>query len=69
MYNLSDYIMNYASWMEVSKLRNNLTTDMAFSEDRHNNKLYINSNSTKGNKITIKYIPKINSAEQIKSDF
>ena len=69
MYNLNDYIMNYASWMTLTQIRNTLTTDMSFKEDRHNNKLYINGNMTFPNNITIEYIPKIMNVEQIKSEY
>ena len=42
MYNLQDYVMNYASWMTMYKIKNTMSTDLAFKEDRHNKKLYIN---------------------------
>lgn len=68
MYNLQDYILNYTSWCTMSQIRNTMSTDMAFVEDRHNNKLYINSDSNPG-AVTIEYIPKINSVEDIKSSY
>lgn len=68
MYNLQDYILNYASWCTMSQLRNTMSTDLSFTEDRHNNKLYINADSNPGT-ITIEYIPKINSVEDIKSSY
>lgn len=52
----------------MSQIKNTMSTDMAFSEDRHNNKLYINDTSHSG-AVTIEYIPKINSVEDIKSDY
>lgn len=69
MYNLSDYLMNYASWMTLSQVRNTISTDLSFTEDRHNNKLYINSNLASNSTITVQYIPKITDVEQIKSDY
>lgn len=69
MYNLSDYVLNYASWMTLTQIRNTLSTDLAFKEDRHNNKLYINSNLSRPQNITIEYIPKLTSVENIKSDY
>lgn len=69
MYNLNDYIMNYASWMTMTSIRNTLSTDMTYKEDRHNNKLYINGNLSRPTKVTIEYIPKIQSVETIKSDY
>ena len=67
MYNLNDYVMNYASWMTLSQIRNTMSTDMSFKDDRHNSKLYI-SNMSQG-AVTIEYIPKLDSIEQIKSDY
>lgn len=69
MYNLSDYVMNYASWMTMSSIRNTISTDLGFKEDRHNNRLYINGNLHGSGHITIEYIPKITKVEQIKSDY
>lgn len=69
MYNLNDYILNYASWMTLSQIKNTISTDLAFKEDRHNNKLYINAYSSAPNFITIEYIPKLTSVEDIKSDY
>lgn len=69
MYNLQDYVMNYASWMTMYKIKNTLSTDLSFKEDRHNNKLYINSANSAPRMITIEYIPKLRSVEDIKSDY
>jgi hypothetical protein len=69
MYSLQDYVMNYASWMSMHQIRNTMSTDLAFKEDRHNNKLYINKSASSPNMITIEYIPKLTSVEDIKSDY
>lgn len=69
MYNLNDYIMNYASWNTLLQIKNTMSTDLAFKEDRHNNKLYINHYLDTPQKITIEYIPKLTSVDQIKSDY
>ena len=69
MYNLQDYIMNYASWITLSKIKNTISTDMSFKEDRHNNKLYINNYMSAPGYVTIEYIPKLKSVEDIKSDY
>ena len=68
MYNLNDYIMNYASWMTLNKIQNTMSTDLSFKEDRHNKKLYIN-NYNAPRMITIEYIPKLTSVEDIQSDY
>lgn len=68
MYNLNDYIMNYASWMTMYKIKNTMSTDLSFKEDRHNKKLYISNHNTP-TMITIEYIPKLTSVEDIQSDY
>jgi hypothetical protein len=68
MYNLNDYVMNYASWMSMYQIKNTMSTDLSFKEDRHNKKLYINNYNTPS-MITIEYIPKLNSTEDIQSDY
>lgn len=69
MYNLNDYMLNYMSWITLSKIKNTMATDMSYKEDRHNNKLYINSSMSTPKYVTIEYVPKLNSVEDIKSDY
>jgi hypothetical protein len=45
-----------------------MSTDMAFREDKHNKKLYIN-NTSNPKAITIEFIPKLDSVESIQSDY
>ena len=68
MSNIQDYVMNYAAWTTLSQTRNTITTDLAFREDKHNHKLYINSASTPSY-ITLEFIPKLDSVEDIQSDY
>ena len=69
MYNLQDYVMNYASWMTMYQIKNTMSTDLAFREDRHDNKLYISCGNSRPSMITVEYIPKLKSVEDIKSDY
>lgn len=69
MFNLQDYVMNYAAWTTLSQARNTISTDMAFREDKHDHKLYINRGSGTPKYITIEFIPKLNSVEDIQSDY
>ena len=69
MYNLNDYVMNYASYMTMNQIRNTMSTDMSFKEDRHNKKLYINRASSTPSMVTIEYIPKLTCVEDIQSDY
>lgn len=69
MYNLNDYMLNYASWMTTTQIKNTMSTDLAYKEDRHNNKLYISKTGGSSSLITIEYIPKLKTVEDIKSDY
>jgi hypothetical protein len=50
-------------------MKNTMSTDMAFKEDRHNKKLYINRANSAPSMVTIEYIPKLTTVEDIKSDY
>lgn len=69
MYNLNDYVLNYASWQTLLQIKNTMSTDMAFVENRSENKLYINHYMDKPARVTIEYIPKLTSVEMIQSDY
>ena len=69
MYNLQDYVMNYASWMTMYQIKNTMSTDLSFKEDRHNKKLYINNAMSTPSFITVEYIPKLCTVEDIRSDY
>lgn len=69
MYNLNNYVMNYLSYSTLLQMRNTLSTDMAYKEDKHANKLYINSSYDKPLKITIEYIPIFRKVEDVTSDY
>jgi hypothetical protein len=53
MYNLNDYILNYAAWTTFLKIKNTMSTDMAFKEDKHGHKLYINQAMDRARMVTI----------------
>ena len=69
MYNLQDYVMNYAAWSTWSQVRDTMSTDLACREEKHACKLYINNNISSPGSITVEYIPKLRSVEDIKSDY
>jgi len=69
MYNLNDYVLNYASWNTLLSIKNTMSTDMSFKEDRHAKKLYINNAASIPTYVTIEYVPKLKSVEDIKSDY
>lgn len=69
MYNLQTYLLNYAAYSTLLQVRNTLTTDLDFKEDKVNNKLYITSDYGSPAKITIEYIPIFRSVEEITSNY
>lgn len=68
IYNLNDWVMNYAAWNTVLQLRNTTTTDLAFRQDKQAEKLYINC-FDKPSTITIEYVPKFENVNEITSDY
>lgn len=69
MYNLNDYILNYASFNTLLQLRNTVSTDMAFKYDKTGNKLYINCGYDRPKQVTIEYVPAYENVEEITSDY
>lgn len=69
MYNLQNYVMNYASYNTLLQVRNTMSTDLNFKEDKHANKLYINVSYDTISNITIEYIPIFKTVEQVTSDY
>jgi len=69
MYNLQNYLLNYAAYSTLLQVRNTLTTDLDFKEDKINDKLYITSDYGSPAKITIEYIPNFHSVEEITSNY
>lgn len=69
MLNLQDYALNYGAWSTMSQIRNTLSTDMSYTEDTQNQKLYINTYMGTPSKITIEYIPKLEYVNQIKTPY
>lgn len=66
---MSDYALNYAAWSTSLQVRNTLSTDMAFRYDKVSNKLYVNTSSGVPKKITIEYVPRFDSIDQITTDY
>lgn len=68
-YNLQNYIYNYAAYSTLLQMKNTLSTDMAFREDKYGNKLYINSAYDAPMAVTIEYIPIFENVEMITSNY
>ena len=69
MYNLNDYVLNFSAWNTLLRIKNTMSTDLSFIEDKHNNKLYINHYLDTPSRITVEYIPKLTDIEAIKSEY
>ena len=69
MYNLNDYILNYAAYNTMLQIRNTTSTDMVFKQDHQKGKLYVNSGFDKPSAITIEYVPVFNNVEDVKSNY
>lgn len=75
MYNVNDYVLNYSAWTHLQRIRNTISTELSFKEDRHNDKLYINGNSSRPATVAVEYIPNLTAfeleeaVEKIKSEY
>ncbi len=69
MYNLNNYLTNYMSYNTLLQLRNTTSTDLAFKEDKHDNKLYINVSGGNPQSIVIEYVPIFEDVSEIKADY
>lgn len=67
--NFQDYALNYASWNTLLQIRNTTSTDLSFKYDKSSNKLYINCVSNDPTTITVEYVPRFDSPEEIVSDY
>lgn len=69
MYNLNNFMLNYASWATLSQIRNTLSTDLSFKVDHQANKLYINYSAGKPTNIAIEYVLIYEDVHDVKSDY
>lgn len=69
MYNFGNYVLNYLSYVTLLQMRNTVSTDMTFIEDKKENKLYINCTYDMPQKVTIEYIPVYETVEDINDDY
>ena len=69
LYNFQNYAYDYAAWNTLLQIRNTTSTDMAFQFDKSTNYLYINVASNFPTSVTIEYVPKYVSVDEITSDY
>ena len=69
MYNLQNYLLNYMSYNTLLQVRNTTTTDLDFTYDKQNEKLYINVAYNIPQNITLEYIPVYQDVCEVVSDY
>ena len=69
MYNFTDYVSRFASWSTMQQIGNTLSTDLAYYYEDDTKKLYINTSLDLGSSVTVEYVPRYDSIDQIKSDY
>ena len=69
MYNMQNYLYNYMSYNTLMQIRNTSSTDFSFLYNKEENNLYINVATNPPSKVTIEYVPRYESVEDIKSDY
>lgn len=69
LYNFQNYVLNYSSWNTLLQIRNTASTDLSFKYDKSAEKLYINIATDMPNNITIEYIPRYDSVDEVNSDY
>ena len=69
MYNLDNYVMNFLSYNTLLQMRNTLSTDLSWKEDKQGKKLYINCSYDAPKMITIEYIPVYEKVEEVEDDY
>ena len=67
--NLNDGVYNYLSYNTLLQMRNTISTDLLYKYDKSSNLLYINVSSNTPTKITIEYVPRYDSVDDIVSDY
>lgn len=68
-YNLNNYIYNYLAYNTLIQIRNTMSTELDFIEDKEGHKLYINAAYDRPRFITIQYVPIYRDVSQITSDY
>ena len=69
MENFNDFTSRVASWNLMGQISNTLSTDLDYYYEDATSKLYINSNLNLGDMVTIEYVPRYESVEDVTSDY
>lgn len=68
-YNLRNYLYNYLAYNTLIQIRNTMSTELSFVEDKHNHKLYINPGLDYPTRVTLQYIPVFKDPGEVTSDY
>lgn len=66
---IGNYAYNLGAFNQLLQIRNTTSTDLAFRQDKSQNKLYINTSGNIPDKITIEFIPDFRDIEDVKSNY
>ena len=69
LYGYQDYAYNLMSWNTLLQIRNTNSTDLAFYFDKPTSKLYINAATNMPSNITVEFIPRFDTVDDIVSDY
>ena len=68
-FNLKNYVYNYLAYNTLIQMRNTVSTELDWYQDKTGEKLYVNKALDVPKYITIQYIPVFRSVEEINSDY
>ena len=69
IYNIQDSLYNYGAYSTLQQICNTLSTDLSWYFEDSDKKLYINTSMESGANVTIEYVPRYESVEDINSDY
>jgi len=68
-YYSNSWIYNYLTYSLNQKIRNTMSTDFDFKEDKKDKKLYVNFNQGVPEKLAIEYIPNLRDCSDVFEDY
>ena len=69
MYGIQTFVQNYGAWNTALQIRNTVSTDLSYRYDKPSEKLYVNTSYDTPSYITVEFIPRFDSVDQITSDY
>ena len=69
LFNMRDAMYNYGAYSTMQQIANTLSTDLSWYFEDAEKKLYINTTLDTTESISIEYVPRYDSVEEITSDY